>query len=158
MYKAILVAAIFVVIATVACKKDKEDDKKTAVDLITASAWKIDTVGWDKNSDGQIDEALQPGIFSSCFLDNTISFLTDSTGILDEGAVKCDTADQTTPFTWNFEGANNDTLNINGNLFGRLNGEVRVLTLTDANMKLSKHFSLDFPYQFDADLIIALKK
>jgi hypothetical protein len=39
MYKAILVAAIFVVIATVACKKDKEDDKKTAVDLITASAW-----------------------------------------------------------------------------------------------------------------------
>jgi hypothetical protein len=159
MYKAILVAATFVVIATVACKKDKEDDKKTAVDLITASAWKIDTIGWDKNSDGQIDEALQAGIFAPCDLDNTLTFATDSTGFFDEGATKCNPADeQTTPFTWNFAGANNDTLNIDGNLPGELAGQVRVLSLTDANLKLSKHFSLTFPYQFDANLIIALKK
>jgi hypothetical protein len=160
MYKPILVAAIFVVVATVACKKDKnEDDKPTAIDLISASSWKIDTVGWDKNSDGEIDEALQPGIFEACDLDNTISFAADSTGFFDEGASKCNAEDeQTTAFTWNFVGANNDTLNINGDLPGELDGQVRVLTLTDANLKMSKHFSLDFPYQFDANLIIALKK
>lgn len=159
MYKAILGAAIFVVIATVACKKDKEDDKQTAVDLITASSWKIDTVGWDKNSDGQIDEALQPGLFADCDLDNTISFLRDSTGILDEGATKCNPADdQTSDFTWNFIGTNNDSLNINGNLFDQFDGQVRVLTLTNANLKMSKHFTLSFPYQFDANLVIELKK
>jgi hypothetical protein len=159
MNKAILVAVIFVGIAAVACKKDKDNDEKTDADLITASAWKIDTVGWDTNADGQIDAAMESGTFQACDLDNTITFKKDSTGFFDEGATKCNSADeQTTAFTWNFIGSNNDTLDINGDLPGELDGEVRVLTLTDANLKVAKHFSVSLPYQFDGDLIIALKK
>jgi hypothetical protein len=95
----------------------------------------------------------------SCDLDNTITFAADSTGFFDEGAIKCNSADeQTTAFTWNFIGNNNDTLDINGNLPGELDGEVRVLALTDANLKVAKHFSVALPYSFEGDLIIALKK
>src|SRR5689334_16057674 len=94
-----------------ACKKD--DDKKTdtppneKVTLITSATWKYDTVGLDTNNDGKLDAPL-PAIASQavlpCDKDNTITFKSDSTGVLNAGTLKCNQTDrQTTNFRWWFQ-------------------------------------------------------
>src|SRR4051812_45926755 len=96
-----------------ACKKDddkKSDDANANVQLITSSTWKYDTVGVDTDKDGKADTPI-PGFINAvqpCDRDNTVTFKSDSTGVLNAGASKCNTGDpQTTSFKWWFK--NNGT-------------------------------------------------
>jgi hypothetical protein len=152
MKKAILVAMGFVGLATVACKKDDNNKPVTSVDLITSTTWKIDTIGFDNDKNGEIDQAVATG-FKPCELDNTITFAKDSTGVFDEGALKCDPADaQTIPLTWQFK-ENDKVINIQGDLPGEMKGDINILALTNTSFVLSKNVTL-----FDSNLIIKLEK
>lgn len=158
MKKAVFGAMVFCGLAIVACKKD--DDNNTVVtraDLITSTTWRIDTIGFDMNDDGEIDEAV-PGGFDSCDLDNTLAFSQDSTGVFDEGALKCDPADpQSINFDWTLK-ANDSIINIAGSLPGNLGGDINILTLTNTNFKMSKAITSTFPVPFNGNLIISLEK
>jgi hypothetical protein len=161
MKKALFVALLFAGLATVSCNKDDDDDNNTppvtAVDLITAGAWSIDTIGFDTDLNGTIDTEI-PGGFEACDLDNTLSFNKDSTGVFDEGAAKCDPADpQTIPFEWYFK-SNDSIINFSGDLPGELKGDVNVLTLSNTQLVMSKRITITFPAPFDQNVIIALKK
>lgn len=156
MKKAILVATLFVGIAAVSCKKD-DDDPVTTAELMTSATWKIDTIGFDMDKNGEIDSPI-PGGLEECELDNTLTFSADSTGVFDEGATKCDSADpQNTSFAWTLS-ENDKVLTITGDIPGELEGDVDILTLTNAEFVLSKEISSTFPVPFNGNLIVRLQK
>ena len=156
MKNAFVVATLFLAIAAVSCKKD-DDDPVTTAEMLTSATWKIDTVGFDMDKNGEIDSPV-PGGLDACELDNTLTFSSDSTGVFDEGATKCDAGDpQSTPFTWQLT-ENDKVLTITGNIPGELDGNVDILQLDNASLILSKEISSDFPVPFNANLIISLKK
>lgn len=159
MKKAILVASVFMALATVGCDKNDDDDAPvTAAQIITSASWNIDTIAFDMNKDGTIDAPVTGGGLGPCELDNTLTFNSDSTGVFDEGASKCDTADpQSINFTWQLKG-NDSILNINGNLPGELKGDIRILTLSNNSFILSKNLTSTFPVPYDFNLIVSLQK
>ncbi len=119
---ALLLPAL-VVISLASCKKDS---KKSNMELITQSAWKLQTVGIDNDKNGTVD--LEDAV-DACTKDDLTTFATNGTGVVDEGASKCDPADpQTTNFTWSF--ANNETeLNFDGDNF-------KILSLDGSYLKI----------------------
>ena len=122
-----------------ACKKSKT---QTKTDLITKSAWKFDNAALDMNRDGTADAPVPPGFLQTCDTDNTITFNADGTGIADEGATKCSTANpQTSPFTWSFKD-NEQVINLSNSIFGGLSGEIKVKTLNDNQMELHKEINV----------------
>ena len=159
MKKPIIVALLFTGFALFACKKDNDKvTPLTTVDLLASGTWSIDTIGFDGDKNGTIDEAV-PGGFQACELDNTLTFNKDSaTGVYDEGALKCDSADPQT-IDFGYELKNGDSvINFTGNLPGELKGDVNILTLTNNQLIMSKRIVVTFPVQFDKNLIISLKK
>lgn len=156
MKRALLVATGCILLAIAACKKDKDEDKQeTPVDLITSATWKIDTMGFDTNADGAIDVEMTPPL-EPCDLDNTLTFLADSTGIFSEGATKCDDANpENIPFEWELK-SNNSVINVSG-LPSLLNGDVSILTLTSTSFVLSKTLAIPIP-GYEGALIVSLKK
>jgi hypothetical protein len=123
------------------CKKD-DDDKdvtKERTQFITSATWKYDTVGIDTNKDGKPDQPLTGIALQSCDTDNTITFKSDSTGILNEGATKCNSADpQTTPFTWYFK-EKGTILYTPNQIFGNdFSGDFKVGEITTSRLRVIK--------------------
>jgi hypothetical protein len=158
MKKAIVAGSLFLaIVVAVSCKKDDDDQPQTTAELITSTTWRIDTIAFDMDKNGTIDMQV-PGGLDSCELDNTLSFSTDSTGVFDEGATRCDVADpQSTPFAWSLS-SDEKTLTITGSLPGELEGDVNILAVSRDSLVLSKLISQDFPTQFSANLILKLQK
>jgi len=77
------------------CKKSSSDKTKTKTELITQTSWKFDNA---KVSGVDVSSFLQ-----TCETDNILSFSSNGTGVVDEGATKCNSGDpQTNPFNWSF--------------------------------------------------------
>ncbi len=123
-----------------ACKKSSSEKTKEA--LLTSGAWKYSTAGYDLDNNGTVDGVLPAGVVQVCELDNTVTFKSDKTGIVDEGGSKCDAASpQTTTFTYIL--GNNDTeITFSNVIFIGIDGTVKILELTDAKMVLSKQISI----------------
>jgi hypothetical protein len=159
MKKPLIVALVLAGFAFFACNKDDDNDNPpvTTVDLLASGTWKIDTIGFDADKNGTIDEGV-PGGLQACQLDNTLTFNKDSvSGVFDEGAAKCDTADpQTIDFGYQLKG--DSVINFTGNLPGELKGDVNILTLSNTQLIMSKRIVVTFPVQFDKNLIISLTK
>jgi hypothetical protein len=158
MKKLIVVAFILAGLTFVACNKDDDnnDTGATTIDLLASGTWKIDTIGFDGNKDGIIDEEV-PGGLGECQLDNTITFNKDSaTGVFDEGALKCDSADpQTVNFGYQLKG--DTVINFTGDLPAELQGDVNIQSLTNTEFIMSKRIVI-VQLQIDKNLIISLKK
>lgn len=118
-----LILPALVIVSLTSCKKDS---KKSNMELITQSAWKLQTVGVDADKNGTVD--LEDAI-DACSKDDLTTFATNGTGVVDEGASKCDPADpQTTTFNWSF--ASNETeLIFDGETF-------KILSLDGSFMKI----------------------
>jgi hypothetical protein len=133
----ICVFAALVYFAMNGCSK-KSSPAETKTQLITASAWQYDTAGIDLNGDGTIDEALPDTVIPVCVKDNTLTFTSDSTGVENEGAVKCDSASpQTSNFTWSFNAAQTQ-INFPDSVFGSFGGTVNITSLTTTQLHLEK--------------------
>lgn len=134
-----------------ACKKD--DDKPSNntnanVQLITSSTWKYDTVGVDTDKDGKADTPIPAFVngVQPCDKDNTVTFKSDSTGVLNAGATKCNSSDpQTASFKWWFKN-NGATLYSPDPLFGStFSGDFKVGELTATRLRILKDTTLS-PY------------
>jgi hypothetical protein len=101
----IVTALITLAAAWAACSKNSSNSNSNSrVSLMTQAIWKYDTSGIDLNKDGTIDIA---DTLQACFKDNTYQFNKDSTGILNEGAIKCNSTDpQTSAFSWTISSGN----------------------------------------------------
>ncbi|HEX6432120.1 MAG TPA: lipocalin family protein [Niastella sp.] len=128
------------------CDKDDDDkgnSEKEKIALITSATWKYDTVGIDNNKDGKPDQALPPGFeIEKCETDNTITFKSDSTGVLNEGATKCDINDpQTTPFTWWLKENGSVLYSPNPIFSSDLNGDFKLGEVTTSRLRVIKDVS-----------------
>lgn len=120
----------------------KSNPAKSKVELITASSWKYSTAGVDQDANGTVDLPLPTGTLATCDTDNVITFKSDNTGVVDEGATKCSASlPQTNPFTWSLK--NNDTdLNISTSVFAGIGGDAKIIELTDSKFTLSKQITM----------------
>ena len=135
------------------CKKSSSTSNTT---LITTSAWIYDTGGIDADNNGTIDSPFPPGFLQTCETDNLISFKTDGTGIIDEGATKCNPASsQDTSFTWTFKN-NGTVLNIPDSIYG-VSGDLKINTLTSTKLELEKQVQITSPITTTVYAIIDLK-
>jgi len=133
--KQIILAAL-TLIAVGGCKKGS--GPKSNTQLLTQSTWKFDNAALDVDRNGTPDSPVPPGFLQSCDTDNTLTFKSDNTGVVDEGATKCDPASpQSAPFTWTFKD-NDQTITFGGVSFGGLTGDVKVKTLNDTQLELHK--------------------
>ena len=142
--KSKLTAAFILLSAVIftGCEKDNDDDNnnqpKTKTELISASVWKFDNAKIDADNNGIGDLDLPAGIITDCQKDNTLSFNANGSGVMDEGATKCDAADpQTTNFTWNFNGTETQ-VNFTAAIFTGFGGDFKLISLTETELKLSK--------------------
>jgi hypothetical protein len=128
--------AFVICLALIACHKS--DKKPSNTSLVTSTTWKYSDAGIDQDNNGTKDFSLPPGTLQSCDLDNTITFKSDGTGVVDEGATKCDAADpQTIPFTWNFTN-NETTINFSTAVIAGIGGEAKIIELSSNKLTLSK--------------------
>ncbi len=134
-----------------ACKKDKNNsnDNNAKMQLITSATWKYDTVGLDTDKDGKPDQPIPSyagGGVQPCDKDNTITFKSDSTGVLNAGTLKCNSTDpQTAAFRWWFKD-NGATLYSPDPLFGStFTGGFKVGELSSTRLRILKDTTLS-PY------------
>jgi hypothetical protein len=133
----LICCSIFLIINSCS-KKSSSSTGQTKTQLITASAWKFDTAGIDLNGDGTIDEALPGGVIPSCITDNTLTFSSDSTGVQNEGAIKCDSsAPQTSNFTWAFNSSQTSIV-LPDSVFGSFSGTINITSLTATQLHLEQ--------------------
>ena len=123
-FTSLIIAAVSSTMFLGACKKD-DKPSKTKAQLLAQGTWKFDKAGIDADKNGTIDQDSPP---DACSADNFFTFSSDGTGVMDEGATKCDGADpQTVPFTWVLK--NNDTVINAGDLSD--NTDATILALDD---------------------------
>jgi hypothetical protein len=119
-------------------KNDGDSNAETKTDLLTSGGWVHESSGVDTDKNGTIDFPFAATTVPVCRTDNKLTFRRDNTAINDEGATKCNNADQQeTTFNWNFSD-NETVLNISGNVFTQLNGRLVIRSLTKTNMSLSR--------------------
>jgi hypothetical protein len=100
-WNSLLLISFVTFLTTISCSKGKDNTPVTNTDLLTAKAWKIESSGVDANKDGTIDLADS---WAACELDNTFLFVSDGTGVSDEGPEKCTPSDpQSGSFSWAFK-------------------------------------------------------
>jgi hypothetical protein len=111
---------------------------KTKTDIITTSAWKYSTAGVDTDNNGTIEVTLPAGTVPACVTDNTITFRSDKSGTIDEGASKCEaSAPQNSPFKW--ELTSNDTqLTLSTPIVTGFGNDAKVVELSETKFVLSK--------------------
>ena len=112
------------------CDKDEDPIPKTKTELITTSSWRFGaaTVG------GADVSASLP----TCQKDNIMTFSVGLTGVVDEGATKCNGADpQTNPFTWSFQ-SSETVLNISTILFTGGSNNFTIVALNETQLVLSQ--------------------
>lgn len=129
----LLIMAVCVV-GFVSCKKD---DSPSDTDLLVQSAWKIDVIGADFDKNGSIDQTITSQL-PACFLDNSFTFKKDGTGVVAEGATKCNTTDPDSfPFSWTLQ---NKVLN--ATIPGLPVSNVQLHSITSTSMELWKDSTL----------------
>lgn len=135
-------AFFFLPVLVLAISCDKNDNKDntsgtTKTQIITQSAWKFENAGvdFDKNGTAELDISNQ---IEACAKDNTYKFEANGSGTINEGAMMCSTSPgQTAPFTWAFI-SNETELKITSNAAQIINGQYKLVGLTDTRMTLSK--------------------
>jgi hypothetical protein len=127
-------AALFFISIT-GCGKDKDPaPAKTKTQLLTQSTWKFSsaTVGGSDVS----------AFLQTCQKDNILTFASAGTGVVDEGATKCNAADpQTNPFTWNFQ-SSETVLFISATLFTGGSSTFNLITLTETQLVVSQNVTI----------------
>jgi hypothetical protein len=119
-----------------ACKKNtSSSDSSSRLTLIAQASWKFDTSGVSLYKDGTVN--IGDTTVQLCFKDKTFQFNKDSTGIMNNGALKCNSTDpQTVAFTWSFSNKGDSVLQ--SNVDPILANGINIFSLTTAKLVLYK--------------------
>ena len=116
-----------------ACQKDNEDPQpqKTKTELITQASWKFSTAVV-----GTTDVSNTPQL--ACFKDNIITFSSNLSGNIDEGANICSPS-TAGPFTWNFA-SNESILHISTVLISGGSNDFTLVSLSSTQLIASQNY------------------
>lgn len=135
----LLLAALSV--GLLACQKDS-DPAPAKTSLLTEGVWVHESSGLDMDRNGSIDLPFTTAVVPACLLDNTLLFKKDHTAVASEGATQCDpAAPPATDFNWSFAD-NESSLAISSPVFSLFSGNLKIVTLTNAKLTLSKDTTL----------------
>jgi len=124
---AILSIAIFFFLG---CSKSNDNPPpKTKTELLTQGSWKFDHA----TAGGQ-DISNTPQL--TCYKDNTITFSSNFSGTINEGANVCTNPAPST-FTWSFQN-NESTLHLSSPLFQGGSQDATIVSLTETNLVVSQ--------------------
>ena len=102
--------------------------------FLTLNTWKFDNA--------KVGGTDVSALIQTCQKDNVLTFSSNGSGTLDEGATKCNSADpQATPFTWSLV-ANETVLHVSTVIFTGGSTEFTVVALTDSQLVLSQQINL----------------
>lgn len=109
-----------------ACSKNGEDTPPTKTQLLTSGNWKFKSAvanGSDVS-----------GVIQACQKDNILSFSTNLSGNVAEGATKCNSGDpDNNPFTWAFASAETE-ITVSSPLFTNGGTTFTLISLTAAEL------------------------
>jgi len=126
---AILLSGLFFV----SCKKSSSHPK-TNTDFLTQASWKFDNA--------KVNGVDVSSLLKACETDNILTFSSNGSGTLDEGATKCNSSDpQSNPFTWNFT-TNETVLHVSAVLFTGGSSDFTIVTLNDTQLVLSQDITV----------------
>ena len=138
MKQVFLAASLLLLAFSFACKKGGGGGPKSKTELLTQASWKYENAAIDVDGNGTPDSPLPPGILEACDLDNTITFNSNGSGVVDEGSTKCNAADpQSAPFNWSFKN-NEQVITFTNIAFGGLDGDVTVKTISETQLEMHK--------------------
>jgi len=118
---------------TLSCKKHTEE--KSVTQLLTQKTWTLVSYGYDHNTNGVIDAAEES--IRDCDKDNSYTFNTDGTGVVEDNTLTCGNGISEMPFTWQF--TNNETT------IDFLTGIVTILKLNNEQLIISHNANSGTP-------------
>jgi len=131
-------AIIVLTVAVIAgCKKD--DSAPTKTDLLTSGSWRLTASHVDPAIDANGDGVVENDIFAvapSCFRDNLITFKSDGTYVVDEGATKCDPSDPQIMESSNWKFTDNESKIMIGEPGSEETGQLLQLSSTVLQIKI----------------------
>lgn len=102
--------------------------------FLTLNTWKFDNA--------KVGSTDVSALIQACQKDNIVTFSSDFTGLLDEGATKCNSSDpQTTPFTWSFM-SNETILHVSTVLFTGGASDFTIVSLSSTQLVLSQQINI----------------
>jgi hypothetical protein len=132
--KSILAIFLLPIFFFSACSKSSENPPpKTKTELLTQGSWKFDHA-----MAGTTDISSAPPL--ACYTDNTMTFSTNLTGTITEGANVCATPAPST-FTWSFQN-NETTLRFSFTLIQGGSQDFTIVSLTETNLVLSQQMTI----------------
>ena len=119
------------------CNKDEtENNPKSKKELLTQASWKFKSA-----SVGGTPFTTLP----ACQTDNTYKFNSDGSGVMDEGATKCDAGDpQTNPFTWTFQSGETEIV-LSSPLFTNGGNTVTLVSVSETELVIVFPYSTPGP-------------
>lgn len=122
---------VLLILLAVSLSCKKKDVEKSTTQLLTQKTWILVSYGYDHNANGVIDAAEET--IRDCDKDNSYTFSTDGTGVVEDNTLICGNGISEMPFTWKF--INNETK------IDFLTGIVTVLRLNDDQLVISDTIS-----------------
>lgn len=137
----VICCALSVLFFHAGCSKDGDGDTgKTKMELLTQSSWKFQSA----KSSLLGDVSANPMI--ACYTDNVITFSTNMSGTVSEGANVCSPASPST-FNWSFQ-SGETILRLSFTLFSGGSPDFNIVTLNETNLVLSQEVTIaPFPAQ-----------
>jgi hypothetical protein len=130
----VLLLACFAIFL-VSCDKD-DTPPKSKTELITQGSWKFKAA----TANGT-DISNQNPPFEPCKKDNILSFAVNGTGVMSEGATKCNAADpDTVPFTWSLLN-NETTLHLTATIFAGSNSDFTLESVSETELVVSQGYT-----------------
>jgi hypothetical protein len=127
----ILSLCFIAVLSITGCEKKKDDPPapKTKTEHITSATWKFDNA-----KAAGTDISAHPSL--TCYKDNTMTFSSNLTGTISEGAVICASPAPAT-FTWSFQ-TSETILNISAIIFPGGSSNFTLTSVNETNLVLAQ--------------------
>jgi hypothetical protein len=146
-----ILSICFIAVLSILTGCDKGDDPgpapKTKTEHITAATWKFDNA-----KAGGSDISSNPML--TCYKDNTMTFSSNLTGTISEGATVCASPAPPT-FTWSFQ-TSETILNISAIIFPGGSSNFTVNSVNETNLVLSQDVTIP-PAPMPVNVVITFK-
>ena len=123
---------LLVVILSIGCSKNSENDLRTKKDALTTRTWRFSSATFP-----DVPYYMSNNVLPSCYTDNIITFSRDGSGIIDESSYVCPTSNAGS-FTWQLS-KNAEKLTTSVKLIPGGSNEFRLKSVNDTTLVIAQN-------------------